>query len=97
MAATIAPPLESPHLGEAVAPHYRTPMPQVRLADEVRHRWEPTAWRKGGGISSLDRPLVHPVHVDHREIRRRVDVVHRKETRSMDKRVLVHRERRSRP
>ena len=61
LAAAIAPLLESPHLGEAIAPHYRTPTPSARLAGEARHRREHTAGR-GREISSLDCPLVHRVH-----------------------------------
>ena len=48
--------------------------------------------------SLAGRTRLHPVHVDHREKKGRVDAVHRKETRStMDQRVLVYHEPRSRP
>ena len=56
-----------------------------------------TPARKQGKFPLTGHTRMNPVYVDHREKKGRVDAVHRKKTRSMDQRVLVHREPRSRP
>ena len=56
-----------------------------------------TSGRKQGKFPLAGHTRMNPVHVDHREKKGRVDAVHRKETRSMDQRVLVLRETRSGP